>query len=171
MTARRLVLLRHAKAQPFGSVPDELRPLQARGRRQCAALGARFTVAGLVPELVLVSSAVRTRQTWELVAAALGDTPVPEVEVTDVVYRANVSDLLELVRQVDDRVRNLLVVGHEPAMSATAAYLAGEGDEALLARLSLGLSTGSAAVLEAGLGWSQLQRGTAVLRDLVSPES
>ena len=70
MTTHRLVLLRHAKAERGLDVPDAQRPLTVHGRRQSAEVGTALAAAGLVPDLVLCSSSVRTRQTWELVEAA-----------------------------------------------------------------------------------------------------
>lgn len=167
---RRLVLLRHAKAEPGGSTPDALRPLALAGRRQCFQVGAGLAASGLLPEHVLVSSAVRTRQTWDLVRTALGDVPDPEVDVSDAVYDAHTGDILDLVRAVDDRVVTLLVVGHEPTMSAAASLLA-RADDALSAHLATvrtGLPTAGYAVLEVG-SWAELDRGTAALVDVVRP--
>lgn len=168
---RRLVLLRHAKAEVAGGMVDALRPLALAGRRQCVEVGARMSAAGLVPEQVLVSSAVRTRQTWELVRTALGDLPEPEVAVVDELYHAGISDVLDLVRAVDERVATVLVVGHEPTMSATASSLAHPHDPAHSARVAqvrLGLSTGAYAVLGVD-EWADLARGTARVIDVVRP--
>ena len=168
-TDRRLVLLRHAQAEPSGGGSDEVRALSGRGRRQCASVAARLVASGLLPELVLVSAAVRTRQTWEAVGAGLGDVPDAEVVVSDEMYQARVTDVVNLVAEVDDRVRTILVVGHEPAMSAVAAFLAGAGDPAHLAQVHTGLSTGSFAVLDAG-AWATAARGAWALGEVVRPE-
>lgn len=165
MATRRLVLLRHAQAEGPGSVSDELRRLDEQGRRQAGALASRLLADQLVPELVLVSAAVRTRETWELIAAAL-DAPAPEVAVSDRLYRANPLEVVALIREVDDRIRHLMVVGHEPAMSAAAVHL-GSGDDGALHQVRLGLSTGTGAVLETGSSWVELQRGGAALRGVV----
>ncbi|NTW39018.1 MAG: histidine phosphatase family protein [Cellulomonadaceae bacterium] len=166
----RVVLLRHAKAEAGGGVVDALRPLALAGRRQCAAVGARLAASGLIPERVLVSSAVRTRQTWELTRGAFGDAGDPDVDVLDELYDARVSDVLQLLRVVDERVATVLVVGHEPTMSGAAgAFALAEGDRehaAHLAHVHAGLSTGSYAVLEIG-AWADLDRGTARIVEVV----
>lgn len=177
-SGRRLVLLRHAKAEPAGAVPDELRPLALAGRRQCAAVGVSLAAAGLVPEHVLVSTAVRTRQTWELVRSALGEVPEPDVAVDDSVYLARVPDLVDLVRRVDERVATVLVVGHEPTMSGVAAQLA-QADDSVddpadpvlsghLAQVRVGLPTATYAVLELD-SWARAGRDRAALVDVVRP--
>jgi len=169
---RRLVLLRHAKAEQPGGVVDELRPLSLVGRRQCTAVGARLAASGLVPEHVLVSSAVRTRQTWELVRGALGDVPAAEMAVLDSLYHAGVEEVLELVRAIDERVATVLVVGHEPTMSAAATALTAPAlDPASATRVDQvrrGLSTAAYAVLEVD-DWATLARRSAALRDVVRP--
>ncbi len=166
---RRLVLLRHAKAEPSGGVADELRRLTAVGIRQASAVGASLHAAGLVPERALVSSAVRTRETWEHLAVALGDEPAPEVVVSDEIYLAHPLEVVDLVRRTDARVRTLLVVGHEPAMSAAATLLAGEGEPGHVAQVRTGLGTGAYAVLDVVGPWEGLARGSAVLTGVVRP--
>ena len=167
---RRLVLLRHAKAEPAGdATPDEVRPLALRGRRQAGQVGAALRQTGLVPEVALVSPSVRTRQTWELLRGAFGDAE-PEVILSDDLYTGGVQDLVALVREVDERVRSVLVVGHEPTISSTAAALAGEGsDETALHRVRTHLSTASYAVLELPDHWDVLAPGGARLAAVVSP--
>ena len=166
---RRLVLLRHAKAEAAGRVSDELRRLQPRGWRQGMAVGAGLRQAGLVPDTVLVSSAVRARETWEKVAEALGEEPEPDVIVSDELYGARAEEVVELIRGTEGRVRTLLVVGHEPAMSATAVYLAGSGEPAHLAQVRTGLPTAAYAELWVEAPWSGLEHLGAVLRDIVRP--
>ncbi|NMR20762.1 histidine phosphatase family protein [Cellulomonas fimi] len=168
--ARRLVLLRHARAEQGGRDVDELRPLALEGRRQSTRVSAALVEHGLVPDLVLCSSAVRTRQTWELVRNGLGGAK-PEAVVTDALYEAGPGDVLAQVREVDPGVRTLLVVGHEPTVSTLAALLAGPGsDDAGVARVRAGISTASFVVLEVDVDWSGLDRAGAVLRAVVSPK-
>ena len=168
-SARSLLLLRHAKAEPHGNGPDALRRLDPRGWQQSAAVGAGLRAAGLVPELVLVSSAVRARETWTQVAGALGDGPAPEVELRDELYDADVDDAVAILRAVDPRVRTLLVVAHEPTMSGTAAWLAGSGEPGPMSQVRTGLPTAGYALLQVRGAWAELDRMGAVLRDVVRP--
>ncbi|AEG44149.1 histidine phosphatase family protein [Isoptericola variabilis] len=162
---RRLVLLRHAKAEPVRDTgTDAERPLALKGRRQASGVGMALTAAGLVPDLALVSSALRTRQTWDLARAHL-DGVDAVVEVRDELYEASVGDVLDLVRAVDPDVGTVLVLGHEPTMAATAAYLAGPGsDDAALAQVRVGVPTATYSVLEsAEHPWSEWGKGAARL--------
>lgn len=166
--ARRLVILRHAKAEPGGVLDDHVRVLALEGRRQAGVVGATLRDADLVPDAVLCSSAVRTRQTWDLVRNALG-TDVEHVEVSDALYAAGARELLELVRAVDPGVGTLLLVGHEPTVSQAAALLAGPGsDETAQLRVRTGVPTASYSVLETDAAWSELEPDGARLLRLVT---
>lgn len=168
MTSHRLVLLRHAKAEHGLSVADHERPLTLRGRRQSGQVGTDMAAAGVVPDLVLCSSSVRTRQTWELLAATLGASP--EVRVSDELYDARVEDVLTAVRAADEATATVLVVGHEPTMSATARALAGLGsDEATSARVQAGVPTAAWIVLAPTGPWSSVAPGGARLLSLRVP--
>ena len=166
---RRLVLLRHAKAESGGRESDELRPLALAGRRQSVRIGAALASRGLVPDLVLCSSAVRARQTWELVRGGLGGVD-PGLQVVRALYEAGPADVVEQVRSVDPKVRTVLVVGHEPTISSTAAALAAEdSDRAATVRVRVGISTGTFVVAELQGPWAELTFGGARLDEVVSP--
>ncbi len=164
----RLVLLRHAKAEHGMPVVDHERPLTPRGRRQSMQVGTDLRAAGILPDLVLCSSALRTRQTWELVQGSLGAEP--EVTYADELYDAGVDQVIAQVRAADEAARTVLVVGHEPAMSGAAVALAGLGsDEATFARVRIGVPTAAWSVLTHLSPWSDLARGAARLERLSSP--
>ena len=74
--AMRLMLLRHAKTEKAESgMRDRDRPLNARGRKDAARIGAYMAHHALVPDRVIVSSARRTRETWERLAPGLRARP------------------------------------------------------------------------------------------------
>jgi len=165
---RRLVLLRHAKAEHAERLTDHERPLALLGRRQSTHVGTALAAAGVAPDLVLCSSALRTRQTWELVRPGLGTAP--RVEVTEDLYVAGVRDLLDVVRAVGDDVATVLVVGHEPTMSQAAAVLAGPGsDEPTLERVRVGVPTAAWSLLSTQVAWSALEPDGATLESLTVP--
>jgi len=166
---RRLLLLRHAKAEHPERISDHQRPLSLVGRRQAPRVGTAITAAGLVPDLVLCSSSLRTRQTWELVRTTLDADP--RVEFLDEVYDAGVRTMLDLVQAVPAEVRTVLVVGHEPTMSQTAGTLASpESDATTLARVRVGVPTASWSWLESDAPWSEMVPGSATLLRLTLPE-
>ena len=165
---RTLVLLRHAKAERGSWGLDKDRALSDRGRAQSAAVGRDLAAQNFAPEVALVSSAKRTRQTYNVVAAN-ADWSL-EAELVDVLYRAWVDELIELLRQVDPSVGSVLVVGHEPTMSATASTLAGANSQpGALARLNGGLPTAGRAVLMLDGLWAELAPAGATLSAVITP--
>jgi phosphohistidine phosphatase len=105
---RTLYLLRHAKSSwSDPSLGDHERPLAPQGRRAANRMARYANSQGVHPELVLCSSAVRARQTLELMTAALG--PGAEVRFDDDLYGANADQLLGRLRAVNDRVASILM--------------------------------------------------------------
>ncbi|WP_028048069.1 histidine phosphatase family protein [Cellulomonas sp. URHD0024] len=166
---RNLILLRHAKAEHPEHMEDIQRPLSLVGRRQAGRVGTALAADALVPDLVLCSSSVRTRQTWELARATLG--AAPEVRFDEALYYAGVREVLEIVQTISDDVRTLLVVGHEPTMSHLAVGLAGpDSDPTTLARVRVGVPTASWSLLTVATPWGALEPGDAGLRRLTLAE-
>ncbi|MEV7971584.1 histidine phosphatase family protein [Cellulomonas sp. NPDC089187] len=168
--AYQLILLRHAQAEHADSLADHLRPLALDGRRQATAVGADLRESALVPDAVLVSSAVRTRQTWDLVRSGL-EVPAEVATLSEALYEAGVRSLLDLVRAVPGDVRRLLVVGHEPTMSQTAATLADAqtSGSAALARVRTGVPTATYSVLESAQPFGDWIAGAVRLVSVVAP--
>lgn len=127
MTARRLVLLRHAKADTPPGVADLDRPLSPRGHADAHAAGA-WLGKNAAPQLVLCSPSKRTRQTWHGVAAELPRDAAPEVRYDRRLYQGYVADLLAAVREVEDSVTTLLLIGHNPSLSRLVFTLDPHGD-------------------------------------------
>ncbi|MFB9183256.1 histidine phosphatase family protein [Dactylosporangium sucinum] len=120
MTERTLILLRHAKAaDPDDYATDIERPLSARGHRDAAAAGGWLRGAGLAPDLVLCSTAVRTRETLQ--ELAVDSVPVVYEQR---IYHGPAPDTLDLIQQTDADVATLLVIGHNPTLSILSDLLA-----------------------------------------------
>jgi phosphohistidine phosphatase len=168
---RRLVLLRHAKSAWVDGA-DHDRPLGKRGRRDAPRAGRWLGRSCYGPDLVVCSTARRTRDTWRLAAAELGATPPVQFEPR--VYGAGTAALLDLVRETPPEVGTLLVVGHEPTMSGLSLLLAGDvatdGGPAVLERVRLKFPTAAIAVLPFAGGWSDLGPDGAELAAFVTPD-
>lgn len=170
---RRLVLLRHAKsAYPHG-VPDHDRPLAGKGRRNAAAAGDWFVTEGPRPDLVLCSDAQRARHTWEIVASRLAAT-VP-VRLDPSLYGATPGEIITLAHGCadhDDAVHTLVVVGHEPTLSATTLLLAGEGSDPIaLTKVATKFPTSAVAVLSFTGSWGSLAFGGTALASFAVPRA
>jgi phosphohistidine phosphatase len=121
-TPRRLVLVRHAKAEPGGEGADHDRRLTERGLRDAAEAGR--WLATVVPRVdeVWCSSAVRAVQTWDAIASSIA-APAPSVERE--LYLAGARDLVGRLERVPAG-RTVLLVGHNPTAEQLLAAVVGE---------------------------------------------
>ena len=167
--SRRLVLLRHAKSDWPVGVPDHQRPLAERGRRQAPLAGRWLAERNLVPDLALVSSAVRTQQTWDLVRAEL-DADVPAL-VEDALYDAGLTSMLDRLHALPDDLSTVLVVGHNPGTESLAVFLDdGTGPADDRARMIGKYPTSAIAVLGLVVDtWADVDRDTARLEAFAVP--
>lgn len=145
MTMRRLILFRHAKAVPHDAAPDPDRDLTERGRKDARFMGGYCVDEMLLPDLVLVSPAVRTRRTWECASSVLKDV---QVEFDSSIYLSDMGRLLELVRSTRDDVKCLMIVGHNPGIEDLARGLVSHGDRYAFARMERKFPTAGLAVLD-----------------------
>lgn len=124
----RLHLLRHAKSSAKEKVDDRERPLSRRGRETARRI-AKYLPASLGEiDLVLCSSARRTRETLELVATEF--TPRPRVVVEDGLYLASCRNLVARLRCLDPTEVGVLVIGHNPGLHELAVALADKNSPA-----------------------------------------
>jgi len=155
---RQLLLLRHAKsswADPGQS--DHARPLDARGRHAAAAIRAAMRDLGLMPDVVLVSSARRTRQTLEALAP-WDETPI--IEPLNGLSLASASQILHLIRGISPTVRSLMVIGHNPGLHDLAMALVGahamSSNGNMMRKLAEGFPTGALAEFTIAQTWRAL---------------
>jgi phosphohistidine phosphatase len=154
MTSRTLLIMRHAKAARPDSTDDFDRPLEPRGRDDARAGGAWLARETYVPELVLCSPAARTRMTWHEVAVGLveaGAEAQATVRYESPLYDSGVNAALDLIRGLDDGVGSVLLVGHNPTVSALSARLDERSD-----RAAAGLRTSGIAVHAVESTWAEL---------------
>ena len=117
-------------------------------------------------DVALVSTALRTRETFKLLAAEL---PAPDPTLVADLYQAGPRQVLAVLRELDDAARTVLVVGHEPTISGLAYLLHGTRDS-LAQQVSLGVSTATSCLLDVPGRWADLDRGGAQLVRVLRPE-
>jgi len=122
---RRLTLIRHANAEQDSDVRDFERPLSRKGQGEAQEMAEKFRERELTPDLILVSAAVRTRETADAFAKVLG-VATRLLQADDSLYLADGEQILAAVRAIGPRVRHLMVIGHNPGISAAAIALAPE---------------------------------------------
>lgn len=171
---RRLMLFRHAKTErdaPSGR--DQERRLDERGHEDAARLGDFLAHHPPFPDLVLVSTAVRARQTWELAWEAMRDrVPEPVVELVPELYAAEVVQLLHNIRLAEaSDPKRLMLVGHNPGMHELALALTGGGDKTARDELAHNLPTAGLAVLDFDTNdWTDVAFGRGKLVQFVTPK-
>jgi phosphohistidine phosphatase len=169
---RTLVLLRHAKSAYPDGVADQDRPLAPRGEREAGLAGDWLRGGGSVTppvQAVLCSTATRTRQTLAYTGI---DAPVQFVErLYGAMPGGVISEINSVAGVFDFDVRTLLVIGHEPAMSAVALALAGAAgtNETAAGRISTKYPTSALAVLKVDGLWQDLEVGGAALETFYVP--
>ena len=166
----RLFLLRHAKSARPADVADYDRPLAERGQKTAALMGAYMAREKLFPDLVLVSPARRTRETWALVAKALpastAGRDVPNL------YGAPAARILGILGKIDPSVRTVMFVGHNPGLQDFATSLVGSGDPGACARLQEKFPTAGLAIITFETRrWTDIAAGSGRLERFVTPRS
>ena len=161
---RVLGVLRHSKAVHDPGFDDVDRPLTKRGLRDAAAAGQWLLATGLIPGLVRCSAAVRTRQTWEQVSAALGTAGEhAQVSFEPRLYEAGAAALLEIVQESPPEVETVLLVGHNPSSHQLVVDLTGQRD--------LAFPTSALAVIELPGEWAAAAPGAGELARLWTPRN
>jgi phosphohistidine phosphatase len=163
----RLWLLRHAKSSwDDQDMEDVERPLAPRGARAADRMREYLDAEEIRPELVLCSSALRTRETLARILPGLG--PELTVRIEPSVYSFEADQLLERLREMPDDVASVMLIGHNPAMQELASLLARRGDR--LGELRRGFPTAALAELNLrGGSWRELAPGTGRLTRFIVP--
>jgi phosphohistidine phosphatase len=122
---RRLILFRHAKAEPRAAGQDDAaRPLAPRGREDAALMAKVLAREGLTPDLALVSSATRTLETW---TCAQGAFPKARNCSLDALYNATAEEVLEETQRHAGDADTVIVIGHNPGLHELAVNLLIDG--------------------------------------------
>lgn len=152
--ARRLVLVRHAKAEPFAET-DQARDLTDRGRQDARAAGAYLREQGIKPDHAVVSDSRRTRGTWEAMEQEMDSGAA--VVLDESVYAGSADVVLDTLRLVPEDAGVVAFIGHQPSIGYLAHMLDdGEADPAALHAMLHGFPTASVAVFDVEVPWRDL---------------
>jgi len=162
----RLWLLRHAKSSwDDPDMEDVDRPLAPRGARAADRMRDYLDAEEIRPELVLCSSALRTRETLARILPGLGSELTVRIEPS--VYSFDADALLQRLQQLPADVGSVMLIGHNPAMQELASLLAAGGDR--LDELRRGFPTAALAELDLGGSWRELAPGKRRLTRFIVP--
>ncbi len=161
LPVRKLLVLRHAKAEHADGVADDARRLTSRGRRAARRAGEIVLAEGLMPDRVLCSSSARTRETLELLQETSGfDGPI---DIMRELYLAERQAYLAALAERGGDARSVMVIGHNPGLESLVHGLTGEG---------VALPTAALLYCELSIGdWAEIsEHGPGVLRRKFCPK-
>jgi phosphohistidine phosphatase len=165
----RLHLLRHAKSSRDLEVDDRERGLSRRGREEAERVGARLPAAVGALDLVLCSTARRTRETAELALASFA--PMPRLIFDDALYLAAPALLLKRLSGLDESEEAVLMIGHNPGLHELAVTLAAPDSGAFQALAGGKFPTSVRASFAIAGSWSTLGGSRHPLTDYVTVKS
>jgi phosphohistidine phosphatase len=169
----RLLLLRHAKSDWSKNADDHDRALTPRGRKATPEMARYMRKNHYVPDVVLCSTAQRTRETLDLLLA--GWKTKPDIRYEPALYLADWPVLLANLKQAPASASPLLLVGHNPGMEQLATALAAQPttdpERARLRRLTQKFPTAALAVFDFDIdSWRDLKARGGQLVDYVRPK-
>ncbi|MFK7944751.1 MAG: histidine phosphatase family protein [Paracoccaceae bacterium] len=166
---KKLILLRHAKSSwDDPSLDDHDRPLNRRGKEAAPAIGSWLAYRKHAPDLVLCSSAVRTRETVRGVRKTIPHLPDPVIERA--LYHASPCEMRERLNLIATDIDCVMLVGHQPGLGTLARKLSDGRENRRCRRAFQHFPTAAAAVLEFEVeDWAELDFGTARFVDFAKP--
>jgi phosphohistidine phosphatase len=158
---KRLFLLRHAKAENAVAGSTDLdRSLNERGEHEAQAIGAVIKRQNLSFDQVLCSTAVRARETAELVLAAA--EVVANIRYDQRIYEAGPRQLLEVISELSENLNAVLLVGHNPGMEELLKMLTGRAEQMATCTL--------AKIFLAPGEWSEISDDKGTLDSILRPK-
>ena len=164
-----LHLLRHAKSSAKENVEDHERPLSRRGRKTARRVGKSLSAELGAVDLVLCSSARRTRETLDFVLDQFSLRPRTSIE--DELYLASLEKLAARLGRLDACDVNVLLIGHNPGLHELAVALADENSPAFRALASGKFPTAACVSFRVPADWSVLGSSRHEVIGYVTPES
>ena len=159
-----ILLLRHAKsAWGEPGLPDHDRPLNSRGLKAAERMAEHLVTGAPRPDLILCSTATRTRQTLAALVERV-ESPASPIALEKGLYLASAETLLKRLRTLPGGLGTVLLIGHNDGLWHLAELLAGHGKASLLSSLRQKFPTAALATLEVDIDdWSKLEPGGATL--------
>lgn len=169
MAHRVLLIMRHAKSSWEDPIlADHDRPLKKRGKRDALKMGTFLLENHLNPDLVLCSTARRARQTARRTCGVLGISKNAVRQIQSL-YGAGLMSLLEVLGDIPETARRVLLVGHNPGLEDLTRFLG--GDQVIMPEDGKLLTTAALAHFEMPESWINLERGGACLKTIVRPKT
>jgi phosphohistidine phosphatase len=160
---KKLYILRHAKSDWEDlSLSDFERPLNKRGSKNAPAMGVLLKSMGVLPQLIISSSAVRAKTTIELVAKEMG-YDINKIEFKKELYMASANDSFMIIRDTPEDIKSLMIVGHNSGITDLLNRLAGGRDHVQ------NIPTCGLAELHFKGEWARMASGKFLLKNFLTP--
>jgi len=117
-----IFLVRHGKSEDGYDKTDFERNLLPKGEKKTKKIAQYLVEKNCKPQKMIISAANRTRQTAEIIGAALG-IPNSDIIETKQLYLASAEDMLTYIYGLDDQVSSIMIIGHNHGISDLASYL------------------------------------------------
>ena len=118
-----LYLARHAKSSwKYPKLDDFERPLNKRGRKNAPLMGTVLAKLKVAPDLIISSPANRAAMTARVLAAAI-DYPLENIQYSEAIYEFSEFALIEVIQQIDDELKAVMLFGHNPGITGLANYV------------------------------------------------
>jgi phosphohistidine phosphatase len=123
---KKLLLIRHAKAEKETAVKDIDRPLKYIGIQDAAFMAEKLKESAQIPQIIITSPALRTKTTAEIFADHL---LLPDPQTNKTIYEASQQTLLRVINKFPAEYDFIALVGHNPGIAQILDYLTGEARE------------------------------------------
>jgi len=161
---KNLIVIRHAKSSwDDSALDDHARSLNQRGLRVAPLMGQQLVARGVVPDVIVSSTATRARSTAALIANAIGYVDEDIVEKGQI-YNASKQALLQVLREIDESHASAILVGHVPGVQ--------ELTNALCADAGIGhYPTCGIALIQLDIEfWGEIDPGVGKLVEFLAPK-
>lgn len=167
---KHLILMRHAKSSwDHPDLDDHARPLNERGKSGAAAMAGWLGAMKARPDHVIVSDAVRTSQTWDIIRRDMGISP--DTEISRDYYLANPMRMMDAIKSAPDDAETIMLIGHQPGMSVLLERLADGSEPVSRQRAYQHFPTAATALLDVPVAaWGDVDFGNCVFARFASPK-
>jgi phosphohistidine phosphatase len=123
LNMKRVVLIRHAKATPWGYENDFERELTEKGRNDAGKVSRRLREEGIIPEIMVASPALRAFETAAIFASEFGITENEIIRDHELYHGYTTGELIQMIRALPDEKQSVFIFGHNPSFEYYASGL------------------------------------------------
>jgi len=122
---KKLFIVRHAKSSwDYPELDDYDRPLNKRGKKNAPEMGKRLAIRNVKPDMILASPAKRAFATAKRIAEEIS-FPTKKIQREPLFYHGSVQNMIDVLKNVDDKIGTLMMFGHNPGLTDLANVLTG----------------------------------------------